>query len=356
VGIGAKDVTVETSLDGSDWAPVAGASQFAQAPGSADYTPNTTVDFAGVLAKFVRITINSGWGMMPQYGLSECRFFYVPTYPREPQPAHGSTADSPTPTLSWRPGREAASSSLYLGTTPNELGLVSNGITEPSYALDRGQNPGGYLYGTTYYWSVTEVNDAEAVSSYAGDVWSYTTPDFAIVDDFDQYNDACNRIFFAWEDGLGHNGGEDVDDCDVPPSNGNGGGSIVGNSQAPFAERGIVTAGSSQSLPLEYDNAFGPSEATLSIGGQDWTANSVKTLSLAFSGTEGNTGQLYVKINNSKIVYDGDAADIANPAWQTWTIDLAATGGLQNVQTLTIGIDGGSAAGMLYIDDIRLNP
>jgi hypothetical protein len=175
------------------------------------------------------------------------------------------------------------------------------------------------------------------------------------VDSFEGYDDACNRIFFSWEDGLGHTGGTEIDDCDVPPSNGNGGGSIVGNDVAPFAERTIVNSGS-QSMPFNYDNAFGPSEATLTLSGEDWTASKIQTLSLAFSGTEGNTGTLYVKINNTKIAYDQNPADIALSGWLAWNIDLTAVSGLQNVTSLTIGVDGATASGMLYIDDIRLYP
>ena len=42
--------------------------------------------------------------------------------------------------------------------------------------------------------------------------------------------------------------------------------------------------------------------------------------------------------------------------WQQWNIDLTSIDGLQNVTTLTIGVDGDTAAGMLYIDDMRLYP
>ena len=173
---------------------------------------------------------------------------------------------------------------------------------------------GALEYSTTYYWSVTEVNEAGSPTSYAGPTWSFSTSDYSVVDDFDQYDDNCERIFFAWEDGLGHNGGTDIDDCDVAASNGNGGGSIVGHNQAPFAERSIVNTGSRQSLPIEYDNACGPSEAQLSLGAQDWTASGIQTLSLMFRGTAGNTGQLYVNINNSKVLYDRDPGDRACPS------------------------------------------
>ena len=349
VGLGAKDVVIESTLDGVEWTVLEGAILLDQATGTANYAANTIVDFGGVLAQAVKITINAGYGMMPQYGLSAVRFLHIPTFAREPEPANGSNVASADVVLGWRSGREAASSEVYLSTDVADLALL--GATTGS-----SMTANGLSYSTTYFWSVTEVNSAEAVTSYAGDVWSFTTPDFGTVDDFDQYDDKCRRIFFAWEDGLGHNGGEELEGCAVPPSNGNGGGSIVGNATAPFAEKTIVNVDSRQSLPLEYDNAFGPSETTLTLARQDWTTCGVRTLSVFFYGQSGNTGQLYVKINSNKVVYSGDAADITQAQWQRWDINLMPLAGLQEVTTLTIGVDGASAAGMLYIDDIRLYP
>jgi hypothetical protein len=349
IGLGAKDVVIEYSADGAEWTVLEGATQFAQATGSSSYTANTMIDFGGVMAKFVKITISAGYGMMPQYGLSEVRFLFIPTFAREPQPADGAVTEAASVTLSWRAGREAVSHQVKLGTDAADLALAGT-TSAPTFAAN------GLDYSTTYFWSITEVNENEAVSAHTGDLWSFTTPDYGTVDDFDQYDDNCNRIFFSWEDGLGHSGGEEIDDCTVAPSNGNGGGSIVGNDTAPFAERTIVNDGSSQSLPFNYDNAFGQSETTRSLSGQDWTASGVQTLSLAFRGTADNTGTLYVKINNTKVAYDGDPADIAQSGWLAWNIDLSTVSGLQNVTSLTIGVDGGNAAGMLYIDDIRLYP
>ena len=111
----------------------------------------------------------------------------------------------------------------------------------------------------------------------------------------------------------------------------------MGNAVAPFAEQTIVNVDSRQSLPLEYDNSFGLSETTLTLAGQDWTTSGVQTLSLFFYGQPDNSGQLYVKINNSKVVYDGD---ITQEQWQQWNIDLRPLAGLQNVTSLTIGVDG----------------
>lgn len=79
IGLGAKDVTIEYSINGSNWTQLSGAPQISQAPGQNGYAHNTTVDFGGALARYVKITVNSGYGMLPQYGLSEVRFFGDPS-------------------------------------------------------------------------------------------------------------------------------------------------------------------------------------------------------------------------------------------------------------------------------------
>jgi hypothetical protein len=119
----------------------------------------------------------------------------------------------------------------------------------------------------------------------------------------------------------------------------------------------VTVYGGGQSAPLYYDNTTaGYSEATRTFAvPQDWTKASVKTLALHFRGTAGNTGQLYVKVNDSKVVYDGDAADVQRAGWQAWNIDLTSSGlSLQSVSSLAIGIDDIGASGTLYVDDFRL--
>ena len=54
--------------------------------------------------------------MATQTGLSEVRFTYVPAQARAPQPATGATGVALNATLNWRPGREATSHKVYLGT------------------------------------------------------------------------------------------------------------------------------------------------------------------------------------------------------------------------------------------------
>ncbi len=349
-GFGAEDVTIETSLDGTIWTTLEGVPEFAQAPGDPNYVHNTTVEFGGVQAKYVKLTINSNWGgTNKQASLSEVRFFYVPVKAFEPAPASGATGVAIDAVLNWRPGREAARHDVYLGTDPNALTLAQ---TVTAHSLPLG--PLGLQYGTTYCWRVNEVNDAATPASWQGDVWSFSIPSYAVVNDFEAYNDKCSRIFFAWADGYGYSASSD---CGVAASAGNGTGSTVGNASAPFAERTIVHGGQ-QAMPMGYDNTSGKgySEATrTSEPAQDWTLGGAKTLVLYFHGDTANgAGDLYLKINDSKVTYTGGAATLTTSLWKQWNVDLASVStNLKAVRALSIGVSG-SGKGILYVDDIRL--
>ena len=48
------------------------------------------LDFDGVMAKYVKITITAGHGIAPQQGLSELRFSYIPVWARQPNPVSGA--------------------------------------------------------------------------------------------------------------------------------------------------------------------------------------------------------------------------------------------------------------------------
>jgi hypothetical protein len=344
VGFGAKAVTIEYSLDGTAWTTLGTTQEFARAPGAATYTANTTVDFAGVTAQYVRITIASNWGgIVKQSGLSEVRFLTIPTTARQPQPAVGATDVDVRSVLSWRAGREAGKHQVYLSTDVNE---VRNGKalagTVPAASFDAG---GALQMGKTYYWRVDEVNDLASPSTWEGQVWSFSTVAALPVDDMESYNDAegtDSRIYEVWADGFG------------TTTNG----SQVGHAAAPFAEVTIFHGGK-QSMPLYFSNATaGYSEATRTFAAaQDWTQFGVKGLTLWFFGDPGNTaGQLYVKVNGVKVAYDGDADNVLRKPWQTWYVELSRFTGvnLKKVTSLTIGLDGGK--GVIYIDDIGLSP
>ena len=266
LGFGAKNVTVEYSVDGTAWTAL-GDFEFAQASSTASYTANTTVNFAGATAQYVKLTIKSNWGgIVQQYGLSEVRFFSVPTQARQPDPAAGATGVSVTAVLSWRAGREAASHQLYLGTDQQ---AVTDG-TAPVQSPDGSSfDPGSLEFGRTYYWKVAEVNDAATPKVWAGDLWSFTTQEYATIDDIESYNDDDNRIYDAWLDGLV-----------------NSNGSQVGYFEAPFAERTIIHGGR-QSMPFEYNNVSSPfySEAEREFSPvQNWIGNGADSLNLWVRG------------------------------------------------------------------------
>ena len=333
IGFGTKEVAIETSTDGTSWTALGAVTQLERAPGRAGYTANTSIDMSGTVARYVRLNMVSAYGFTGQFGLSEVRFLAIPTFARNPQPASGALVDTANVPLSWRVGRDAAEHRVSLGTDATNLSLLGT-------VTDNRIQTGALDFATTYYWSVTEVNQAETPADHGGDVWSFTTPDHAVVDNFDGYTDdldAGGAIFQTWADGFD-------DDSN---------GALVGHEFSPFAEQTVVRSG--QSMPLSYDNTAGKSEATIPLN-QDWSASGIKTLSLFFHGSTANTGQLYVKINNEKVDYRGDADDIQQVQWQPWLIDLTALGTLQNVTSLTIGVEGAGAAGLLYIDDIRLYP
>ena len=342
--LGAKDVVIEYSADGSEWMTLENVPAFERASGSPDYTANTVVDFGGAMAQFVRITIHGGHGPSSPYGLSEVRFLYLPTFAREPEPADGDTTEGVNVVLHWRKGREAVSHEVYLGSDADDLLLV-NTRDENSYStppLD---------YDTVYYWQIVEVSEAGTPARHASNLWSFSTPKYAVVDDMESYDDNCRRIFFFWEDGLGHNGSAD---CGVAAHNGNGTGSIVGYAEAPFAERAVVHSGV-QSLPLQYDNTTGSSEIALSLEGQDWTASGITAFVFYVYGDPANTGErLYVKINEVEVPCTGTPNAIFRPFWAQVTVDLGTAGvDVTSVNSVAIGVDG-PGTGVLYVDNLRL--
>jgi len=276
VGFGIKDATIEYSTNGTDWAVLTGVPQFARAPGTTGYAHNTTIDLTDVVAKYVKITAISNWGgILPQYGLGEVRFFYVPVVAREPNPASGAK-DVPIGaigaladvTLSFRAGREAAKHNVYLSDNSQ---AVIDGTAPVTTVTQARYGPLSPDLGKVYYWRVDEVNEAETPTTWRGDVWDFTTQQYFVVDDFEDYNDfQPDRIFDTWIDGWG-----------VPAN-----GSQVGYAMPPFAERAIVHSGK-QSMPFDYNNtagvAYSEAERTFASS-QDWTVRGAKTLTLWFKG------------------------------------------------------------------------
>ncbi len=341
LGFGFKDVTVEYSANGTDWTLLKNV-QFAQGLAQDSYAHNTTVAFGGIAAKSVRLTAKTNWGgVARQSGLSEVRFLYLPTYASSPTPAAAQTGVSPDAELQWRPGREAATHQVNFSADQQ---AVTDGIALAGTTAQASFDPGSLDLAKTYYWKVNEVNQATTPSTWPGGVWSFTTIDYLVVDDFESYTDAeGSRIYETWIDGYG------------TKTNG----SQVGYSQEPFAERTTVHGGK-QAMPLSYDNstaAYSEAEGTFDPS-QDWTAHGAKTLSLYFYGPAANKGgQLYLKVDGKKAAYAGAAADLNKAQWVQWTVDLAPLGvNLKKVTSLIIGVEGAGTSGVLFLDDVQLRP
>jgi hypothetical protein len=274
-----------------------------------------------------------------------------------PDPANGAVDVKHTPTLTWSPSVYAASHQVYFGADEGAVKNADTGSPEYKGTRDLGSEsyePEKLEWDTAYYWRIDEVNDANPDSPWTGKVWSFTTADFLVVDDFESYNDIdppdpeSNRIFEAWPDGY-----------EIPTN-----GALVGNDAPPYAEQIIVHSGI-QSMPYIYDNSVGNSEATHTLTyPRDWTEKDVNTLTLSFRGDTGNAAErMYVALNGSAVVYHDNPNVTQIPIWTGWNIDLQAFADqgvdLTNVNTITIGfgdkanpVAGGS--GKMYFDDIRL--
>lgn len=343
-GFGVKTATIETSTDGETWTALEDVPEFAQGPGSDDYVADTVVTFDGIIAQYVRITCTSNWGGGTQYSLSEVRFFYLPVNPSEPDPIDGATDISPDVTLSWTAGSEADVHEIYIGTDMQE---VADSTTPVATVSEASYSPESLLMNTTYYWKVVEVNELESPSTWTSEVWSFTTSEEWVIDDFESYtNNTPNLVYQTWLDGYGFS----EDDYYPDGYEGNGSGSTVGHLSGSVMEYSIVHGGS-KSMPVSYD---GDSIITRNFDSSlDWS--NASTLVIYFYGESGNTGDLYMKINNTTIAYDGDSDDIAAEDWIAWEIDLeSSSASLSSVSKMSIGIDGSKADGDLYIDDIVL--
>jgi len=346
LGIGLKNVTVEYSVDGLDWTTL-GDAELAQATVSEDYTCNSTVEFGGAAARYVRLTVNSCFGTTGQCGLSEVRFLYIPAHALDPQPADGAVEVEFNTALSWRAGREAASHEVYFDSDEEAVAsgeALVDTVGESSCSL------GDLEFGSVYYWKVDEVNEAAEVGVWEGSLWSFTIQEYATIDDFESYTDeegCC--IYETWIDGWTNDTG-----------------SLVGYMEAPFAERTIVNSGR-QSMPLTYDNTGSASISETSrilSPARNLTVGGANSLRLYFHGDAANTAApLYLTLEDSAggiaAVTHSDAEAALATSWQVWTIPYSDLAGvdLASVKTVSLGLGDrdnptSEGEGVLYIDDI----
>ncbi len=232
-----------------------------------------------------------------------------PVHARAIYPRNGDVNVPQDLTLMWSTGVKAVTHDIYFGEDANAVAAATH-ADAATYkgSQDLASNswsPGALEWGKTYYWRIDEVNTASADSPWKSAVWSFTTANFLVVDDFESYTDEdVGRIFQTWIDGWGYT-------TPAPGDPGNGTGSTVGYTNAPFAEKTIVHSGG-QSMPLAYNNADSPfySEAVRTFDSpQNWTVNGVNTLSLYVYGYPAVTTTAVTE-TGGKMSLTGSGADI----------------------------------------------
>jgi hypothetical protein len=301
----------------------------------------------------------------------------LPLRANQPAPGAGQAAVAHEIDLSWRSGYQAAQHDVYFGTDAEAVAAADTttaGIYRGRQELDDTTfDPGVLDWGTTFHWRIDEVNAAESDSPWPGHVWSFTTANFLVVDDFESYsNEVGERPFEVWIDGIGFS-------LPDPGHPGNGTNAAVGHDVwspgSPYYNGSIMETslvhGGRQSMPVDYDNADPPYYSEIErtwVTAQDWTVNGVDTLVLFFRGSAANTSDdLYVAIEDGA----GNAAAVTHPdpnaavatSWIEWQLPLSlfADGGVDvtGVAKMAVGLGDREAplpggAGTLLFDDFRV--
>jgi hypothetical protein len=343
-GYGAK---LHTVYVGNDYDDANNATEGGDSVGAASYDPGTLER-----EKIYYWRVDEFDGMETYKG--HVWAFTTPGAVGNPEPTNGAVNVQMNSILSWTAADNATSHELYFGT---DAEAVRNATTaSPEYVGPRAlgavsYDPGGLEWASSYAWRVDEVYPTGTIK---GLVWTFTTADFILVDDFEAYNDidppdpASNTIYSSWIDGY-----------QVPTN-----GAITANEFPPYAEQAVVHSGG-QSMRYLYDTNQKVCESTLTlVYPKDWTEGGVTKLSLWFKGASANAAErMFVALNGDAVVYHDDASATQAARWTEWIIelqDLADQGvNLSNVNNITIGFGtkGSPAAGgtgTVYFDDIRL--
>ena len=106
-------------------------------------------------------------------------------YALGPDPADGALYDNYYATPRWTAGDFAVTHDVYFGDNFDDVNdgagdtFIKSLSVGTEYFLVGFPNtpiPDGLVPGTTYYWRIDEVNDAEPNSPWKGQVWSFTVP------------------------------------------------------------------------------------------------------------------------------------------------------------------------------------
>ena len=288
----------------------------------------------GAVAELLWSSPSTPEQIVPQAALSP------PIRASSPSPANRADGTKMTPILTWNAGDYAASHEVYFGTDEDAVKNATKDSPEYKGVQAIGNesyDPGKLAWATSYYWRVDEVNSINPESPWVGTLWSFTTGDFLLIDNFEDYDAGDNQIWYAWHDGLGY-GAPGTE----PYFAGNGTGAAVGDeTTASYTEETIVHDGR-QSMPVAYDNnkqgfsKYSETEFKLTAP-RDWTEEGVTELSIWFRGLPASVGS-FTEGPVGTYTITATGADIAGTADQFHYAYKTLTGvGSIEARVLSVG-------------------
>jgi len=350
MGWGIKDATIEYTADGQSWQPLADVTLL-PAPGTDQYAANNSIPVGDLNVKGVRINALSNYSdILPNmFGLSEVQFLIVPLQAADPVPTNSQMVLTLDPTLSWTAGRGAVSHDLYMST---DMDAVVNETVTPIALLETSYELEALDVNTVYYWKVNENTGSEV---WAGNVWSFTTVASVLLDDMEEYTvDVPNPIYATWVDGY-----------EEPQSNGSlvgadpytGDGDPFTPEDGDYSPEIVVIRSGLQALPIWFDNTVAPvSTVTRTFTNTEIPDVGAKGMVLYYQfGTDIVGDKLFVEINGVEVASVAIGATII-PIWSEISIDLAIAGidDAAQITSMTIGVRGANAKGVVYVDDVLL--
>jgi len=129
-----------------------------------------------------------------------------------PDPADDTLIEDTWVNLSWSPGDLAVSHDIYIG---DDFDAVNEGAEGTFIGNQTGTFivvgfpgmplPDGLVPGTTYYWRIDEVNEAEPNSPWKGNIWSFSVPPKTAYfpDPADGAEGVSIDVKFNWTGGYG---------------------------------------------------------------------------------------------------------------------------------------------------------
>ena len=238
--------------------------------------------------------------------------------------------------LSWSTGHFAEKHIVHFSSDLTAVDSGASIVSEPPQPQDANTfDPGGLALDTTYYWRIDEVNDQNV---WPGEVWNFTTTDYLVIDDFEQYTSSIDPNF--------------IDIRDTWKSNNV---SLSKNYANKCSKKSMAIKLRDYSTGTYTENVvrtFNPP--------QDCTATGMNALELFFSDITQNSYtsiNIYIALNDGNneafAIYPIDSNNITKHLWYLWRIDLQEFQDidLSNIESMEIGFYSDTNNPSLDFDD-----